>query len=63
VAIYRAMESERPDEQVSGLARDLHAQEEIRWWLIDLASPMLLEMLARRCGPDRRPFNAPGFIQ
>jgi methyltransferase (TIGR00027 family) len=36
-----------PD-QVGELADDLHAILELRWWLIDLASPALLRWLSRR---------------
>ncbi|MGE5233600.1 MAG: class I SAM-dependent methyltransferase [Acidobacteriota bacterium] len=46
-------------EQVAGLARELHAQPELRWWLIDLASPQLLKMLAKRWGPGLAAGNAP----
>jgi methyltransferase (TIGR00027 family) len=35
------------DEQVAGLARDLHARPGLRWWLIDLASPRLLKYMRR----------------
>jgi methyltransferase (TIGR00027 family) len=34
-----------PREEVASLARDLAAQRNFRWWLIDLASPVLLELL------------------
>ena len=37
-------------EQVAELARDLAAQPSFRWWIIDLASPMLLKRLARTWG-------------
>ncbi len=37
-------------DQVAELARDLAARPEIRWWLIDLASPMLLQFLERTWG-------------
>ncbi len=35
------------DEQVAGLARDLHARSACRWWLTDLASPWLLKFMHR----------------
>jgi methyltransferase (TIGR00027 family) len=38
------------DEQVAALARDLHAQSSFRWWLIDLASPVLLRVIGDRWG-------------
>jgi methyltransferase (TIGR00027 family) len=34
--------------EVASLASDLHAQESFRWWLIDIVSPKLLQMLRRR---------------
>lgn len=37
-------------EQVAALAGQLHGQPAMRWWLLDLASPRLLKMLARRWG-------------
>jgi methyltransferase (TIGR00027 family) len=37
-------------EQVRALARDLHAQPGLRWWLMDLGSPRLLKMLERTLG-------------
>ena len=37
-------------EQVGALARDLHAQPVIRHWLIDLATPRVLEMMKRSWG-------------
>jgi methyltransferase (TIGR00027 family) len=39
-------------EDVAELARDLHGIAEARWWLSDLASPMLLKFLARRWQPS-----------
>lgn len=45
-------------EQVGDLARELHGQPEIRWWLIDLASPRLLKMLARSWGSNLSAANA-----
>src|SRR5262249_6350835 len=35
-------------EQVGELADDLHAIPEVRWWLTDIASPMLLQWASRR---------------
>jgi methyltransferase (TIGR00027 family) len=37
-------------EQVTPLARDLHACPALAWWLTDLASPRLLKMMARTWG-------------
>jgi methyltransferase (TIGR00027 family) len=45
-------------EQVGALARDLHAVPSLRWWLIDLASPRLLEWINRRWGKSVRAGNA-----
>src|SRR5262249_55525342 len=39
-------------EQVGSLAEDLHAQEQLRWWIIDLASPILLKRLQKTYGPS-----------
>jgi O-methyltransferase involved in polyketide biosynthesis len=46
-------------EQVADLARELHGRDDFRWWLIDLASPMLLKMLARTWGSNLAAGNAP----
>ncbi|HET7599444.1 MAG TPA: class I SAM-dependent methyltransferase [Gemmatimonadales bacterium] len=46
-------------EQVTELARDLHAQPSFRWWLIDLASPRLLKMMQRQWGKSLSRGNAP----
>jgi methyltransferase (TIGR00027 family) len=43
--------------QVRSLAMDLGAQAGIRWWLLDLASPALLEMMKKSMGPQLA--NAP----
>lgn len=45
--------------QVAELARDLHEFANARWWLTDLASPMLLKFLARRWLPKLAGANAP----
>jgi methyltransferase (TIGR00027 family) len=37
-------------EQVADLARDLHAQTSIRYWLIDIAMPRLLKMMEKTWG-------------
>ena len=47
------------DEQVRGLASELHRQRSFRWWLIDLASPRLLELLERSWGGALARGNAP----
>ena len=46
-------------DQVADLARELHDIAAARWWLTDLASPMLLKFLARRWGPKLEQGNAP----
>ena len=46
-------------EQVADLARDLHDVAQARWWLSDLASPMLLKFLAKRWQPKLSAGNAP----
>lgn len=45
--------------QVSELAADLRAIPAFRWWLMDLASPRLLKMLAKQWGPSLKAGNAP----
>jgi methyltransferase (TIGR00027 family) len=47
------------DEQVAGLATELHRQASFRWWLIDLASPRLLQILAKNWGRALAQGNAP----
>jgi methyltransferase (TIGR00027 family) len=46
-------------EHVSDLARDLHAEPNLRWWLFDLASPHLLKILERSWGKTLKEGNAP----
>jgi methyltransferase (TIGR00027 family) len=47
------------DEQVAGLATELHRQRSFRWWLFDLASPRLLQILEKDWGPALARGNAP----
>ena len=47
------------DEQVAGLATELHRQTSFRWWLIDLASPRLLRILSKSWGRTMTQGNAP----
>ena len=46
-------------ENVAELARDLHDIAKARWWLSDLASPMLLKFLERKWQPMLKQGNAP----
>ncbi|MEO6137676.1 MAG: class I SAM-dependent methyltransferase [Luteimonas sp.] len=46
-------------DEVTALARDLHDIAHARWWLTDLASPMLLKMLARSWQPKLNEGHAP----
>jgi methyltransferase (TIGR00027 family) len=46
-------------EQVAALARDLSAEPSVRWWLIDLASPRMIEMLKKNWQPHLSAANAP----
>ena len=46
-------------EQVASLARELAAQASFRFWLIDLASPKLLDMLRKKWQPQLSAGNAP----
>ena len=43
--------------QVRALAADIAAQAGIRWWILDLASPSLLQMMKKSMGPQLA--NAP----
>jgi methyltransferase (TIGR00027 family) len=45
--------------QVESLARALHAQSSIRWWVSDIASPRLLEWMNKRWGKNVAEGNAP----
>lgn len=47
-----------PD-QVSTLAADLHAARTFNWWLIDLASPRLLQIMLKYWGKGVQGGNAP----
>jgi methyltransferase (TIGR00027 family) len=46
-------------DDVAGLARDLHDARSFRWWVIDLASPMLLKWMSRSWGKRVDAGNAP----
>jgi len=46
-------------DQVADLALDLHDIAKARWWLTDLASPMLLKFLERQWQPKLKQGNAP----
>ncbi len=46
-------------EDVSALARDLHDIAKARWWLSDLASPMLMKFVERRWSGRLKSGNAP----
>jgi len=46
-------------QQVTALAADLAAPPSFRWWLMDLASPRLLKMLAKTWGRAVAAGNAP----
>jgi methyltransferase (TIGR00027 family) len=43
---------------VSSLCDDLFARKNFRYWLIDFASPLLLQMLAKRWGPSLKAGNS-----
>jgi methyltransferase (TIGR00027 family) len=47
------------EEQVADLSADLHAEQAMRLWLIDLASPRLKKMLDRRVGRHVQAAQAP----
>lgn len=44
---------------VAELAAQLHQHQAMRWWLFDLASPPLLQMLSRRIGKHLQAGNTP----
>jgi methyltransferase (TIGR00027 family) len=46
-------------DQVAELARDLHDIARAKWWLTDLASPMLLKFLEKQWAPKLKEGNAP----
>jgi methyltransferase (TIGR00027 family) len=46
-------------QNVAELARDLHDIAKAKWWLSDLASPMLLKFLERQWQPMLKQGNAP----
>ncbi len=48
-----------PPEDVATLARDLSAGSHFQWWVIDLASPRLLEMMQKMWGKNLNAGNAP----
>jgi methyltransferase (TIGR00027 family) len=48
----------QPDD-VGTLARDLHAGSHFQWWVIDIASPRLLEMMQKMWGKNLNAGNAP----
>lgn len=46
-------------EDVAALARDLHDVARTRWWLSDIASPVLMKFLEKNWAPTLRNSNAP----
>ena len=48
-----------PPDDVGTLARDLHAGSHFQWWVIDIASPRLLEMMQKMWGKNLDAGNAP----
>lgn len=46
-------------EEVAALAKALHATDSARWWITDIASPMLLEWMAKSWGRSVAKGNAP----
>jgi methyltransferase (TIGR00027 family) len=45
--------------QVAELAKEIRNTARAKWWLTDLASPLLLKMLEKRWAPNLRAGNAP----
>lgn len=48
-----------PETEVTALAEDLHAIPSFRWWIVDMVSPPLLQMLNRRWGSSLEAAQAP----
>jgi methyltransferase (TIGR00027 family) len=48
-----------PPEDVGTLARDLSANSHFQWWVIDIASPQLLQMMMKMWGDNVNAGNAP----
>jgi methyltransferase (TIGR00027 family) len=46
-------------EQVAALSSEIAAQPDVRWWIIDLASPELIKRLEKQWGDNLRAGNAP----
>ena len=46
-------------EEVESLARSIHATASVRWWITDIASPMLLEWMRKSWGRAVEKGNAP----
>jgi methyltransferase (TIGR00027 family) len=46
-------------EEVQSLARAIHSMRNARWWITDIASPMLLEWMRRSWGKSATLANAP----
>lgn len=47
------------DDQVASLAQTLHVQPSIKWWITDLANPMLLQIMTRMWGKSVEAGSAP----
>jgi methyltransferase (TIGR00027 family) len=47
------------EEEVKSLARAVHGMQSARWWITDIASPMLLEWMHKRWGKSVDAGNAP----
>jgi methyltransferase (TIGR00027 family) len=47
------------EENVAALAQALHAQRSIKWWITDVASPMLLQLMRRMWGENVEAGRAP----
>jgi len=46
-------------DHVSSIATQIHQQREVRWWLIDLATPLLLQILSRSWQPHLAAASSP----
>ncbi len=47
------------EEDVTALAQALHAQRRIKWWITDLATPVLLQLMTRMWGKNVEAGRAP----
>jgi methyltransferase (TIGR00027 family) len=52
LAITEGLVGYLPESDQSALGRDLAAHDGVRWWMTDLSSPRILEMMQKRVGDE-----------